>query len=361
MQNAPEDVFFGTINTMKKERSRTIATIAAVMPAVVSVVLEKSATEIKSEFAATNKGHGQTLKIPPEKIDAQGMVQIGGGSGFVVDGSGIILTNKHVISESGARCLVQTSDGKTYDAEILARDPVDDVAILRIRPEKKLPTVALGDSNRVVLGQTVLAIGNALGLFKNTVSQGIISGLSRAVEAKEDENARAQELRGLIQTDAAINPGNSGGPLVDIFGRAVGINAAVVVGAQNISFAIPIKAAEKDLRDLKEHGRIRRPLLGVRYIVLNPDISAKMRIAADHGAYVKSDHPFEPAVVPGSPADRAKLKERDIILEWNGRKIVPEASLQDFLDNCEVGDTVKLKVLRGNKELQVDVTLAERK
>ncbi len=331
------------------------------MPAVVSVILEKSAADIKGDFASDRKGKKGALNIPPEKIDAHGMVQVGGGSGFVVDESGIILTNKHVISESGAKCFVQTSDGATYAAEVLARDPVDDVAILRIKPKGRLPVVALGDSDEAVLGQTVLAIGNALGIFKNTVSLGIISGLSRAVEAKEEENSRAQELRGLIQTDAAINPGNSGGPLVDIFGRAIGINAAVVVGAQNISFAIPIKAAEKDLFDLKKHGRIRRPLLGIRYLILNHDLSEKMRLPISYGAYVTSEHPFEPAVVPKSPADQAKIKERDVVLEWNGKKIGPETTLQDFLDDCEVGETVKLKVWRGGKEFETRVTLAERK
>ncbi len=331
------------------------------MPAVVSIIMQKDVTAVRAELASSRKGKKDIWKIPPEKVDARGMVQIGGGSGFVVDESGVILTNKHVISEDGAECVVQTSDGETYGAEILARDPVDDVAILRIKPKKKLPVVPLGDSEHVVLGQTVLAIGNALGLFKNTVSLGIISGLSRSVEAKEEENSRAQELRGLIQTDAAINPGNSGGPLVDIFGRAVGINAAVVVGAQNISFAIPIKAAEKDLADLKKHGRILRPLLGLHYLVLNQDLAEKMGLASPYGAYVVSEHPFEPAVVPQSPADKAGLKEKDIILEWNGTKIGPEAAIQDFLDDCEVGETVKLKVLRGKKEVQAQVTLSERK
>ncbi len=331
------------------------------MPAVVSIIMQKNITAIRAELTATRKGKKEGWKIPPDKVDARGMVQIGGGSGFIVDENGIILTNKHVVSESGAECVVQTNDGDTYGAEILARDPVDDVAILRIKPKNKLPVVPLGDSTNVVLGQTVLAIGNALGLFKNTVSLGIISGLSRSIEAREDTGSRAQELRGLIQTDAAINPGNSGGPLVDIFGRAVGINAAIVVGAQNISFAIPIKAAEKDLADLKKYGRIIRPLLGLHYLVLNQDLAAKMGLPSPYGAYIISEHSFEPAIVPQSPADKAGLKEKDIILEWNGIKIGPEGSIQDFLDECEVGETVKLKVLRGKKEVQAQVTLSERK
>ena len=140
------------------------------------------------------------------------------------------------------------------------------------RSKQSLPTVRLGTSHNLQLGQTVIAFGNALGIFKNTVSSGIISGLSRAVSAQEDPLSPPQEMRGLIQTDAAINPGNSGGPLVDLFGCAIGINAAVVSGAQNIGFAIPISAAERDISDLDRYGKIQRPLLGIRYLTLNTKI-----------------------------------------------------------------------------------------
>ncbi len=331
------------------------------MPAVVSIVLSKSLAELKKEAPASVKNKPNVFQIPPDKIDARGMVQVGGGSGFIVDENGIVLTNKHVIAESNVNYTVFLNDDKNYEAEVLARDPINDVAILKIKSDKKLPTVELGDSDRVELGQTVLAIGNALGLFKNTVSMGIISGLSRSVQAKSDDKAPVQELRGLIQTDAAINPGNSGGPLVDIRGRAIGINAAVVVGAQNISFAIPIKAAEKDLSDLKKYGRIRRPLLGLRYLILNRDLSEKMGLPAEYGAYVTRQNSGETAVIPQSPADKAGIFEQDIVLEWNGEKISPDTALQDFLDDCEVGEEVKLKILRAGQEREVKVKLTERK
>ena len=331
------------------------------MPAVVSIVLSKSLAELKKEAPASVKNKPNVFQIPPDKIDARGMVQVGGGSGFIVDENGIVLTNKHVIAESNVNYTVFLNDDKNYEAEVLARDPINDVAILKIKSDKKLPTVELGDSDRVELGQTVLAIGNALGLFKNTVSMGIISGLSRSVQAKSDDKAPVQELRGLIQTDAAINPGNSGGPLVDIRGRAIGINAAVVVGAQTISFAIPIKAAEKDLSDLKKYGRIRRPLLGLRYLILNRDLSEKMGLPAEYGAYVTRQNSGETAVIPQSPADKAGIFEQDIVLEWNGEKISPDTALQDFLDDCEVGEEVKLKILRAGQEREVKVKLTERK
>lgn len=335
------------------------------MPAVVSIVLSKSLEELKKEIPASAKNpkNGKNpLRIPSDKINAHGMVQVGGGSGFIVDEKGIILTNKHVIAESGVSYTVFLDNDESYDAEVLARDPINDVAILKINlPVGGLPVVELGDSDKVELGETVLAIGNALGIFKNTVSKGIISGLSRSVQAKSDPKAPLQELRGLIQTDAAINPGNSGGPLVDVCGRAIGINAAVIVGAQNISFAIPIKAAEKDLADLKKYGRIRRPLLGLRYLILNRDLSEKMGLPSEYGAYVTRQNSSEIPVIPGSPAEKAGILEHDIILEWDGKKITPESALQDFLDDCEVGDEVTLKVLRAGKERNFKIKLSERK
>lgn len=344
--------------------SQVIGTIKKVIPAVVSIIISKSLKELQKELPQLYPQISPDLlpfNIPPDKIDAHGMVQVGGGSGFVVDESGIILTNKHVIAEPHAEYTVITNNNEHYNAEIVARDPINDIAILRIHPKRKLPVVELGDSDHLELGQTALAIGNALGIFKNTVSMGIVSGLSRAISAQAEPDAPPQEMRGLIQTDAAINPGNSGGPLVDIAGRAIGVNAAIVFGAQNIGFAIPIKSAERDLGDLKKYGRIRRPLLGLRYLILNRDIQEKLKLPVDYGALVVKEHPLDYAVVPKSPADKAGILEKDIILEWDGEKITSEKSVQDFLENCNVGESVKLKVLRNKKELEVKVALVERK
>ncbi|MFA5084176.1 MAG: trypsin-like peptidase domain-containing protein, partial [Candidatus Paceibacterota bacterium] len=242
-------------------------------------------------------------------------------------------------------------------AEILARDPNNDVAILKIEPPAEgLTTVSLGDSGEIELGQTVMAIGNALGLFKNTVSSGIVSGLSRSIAAQADVNS-FQELRGLIQTDAAINPGNSGGPLVDIFGNAIGINVAVVFGAENIGFAIPINAAKRALIDLKKYGRIRRPFLGIRYLTIDPNLKEKLKLPVDYGALIASE---EHAIVPKSPADLAGLQEKDILLEINGEKITTDKPIQDFLENLAVNETIKLRILRNEKEIDIKMTLAER-
>jgi len=349
---------------MRKEKSRIIKTIKNVMPAVVSIIISKSLKEVKKELNEIKKQEKNLpgpFEIPPDKVDAHGMVQVGGGSGFIVDTLGIILTNKHVIAEPNSSYTVITNDDQEYEAELLARDPVNDVAILKIKPENKLPIVALGNSDQLELGQTVLAIGNALGIFKNTVSMGIISGLSRSINAQADPTSPPQEMRGLIQTDAAINPGNSGGPLTDIFGRAVGINAAVVFGAQNINFAIPINAAKRDLHDLKKYGRIRRPLLGLRYIIIDKKLQEKLKLPVDYGAYVTKEHPFDAAVIPNSPADKAGILEKDIILTWNNEKISIEKNIQDYLENCNVGESIILKILRQDKEIEVKITLAERK
>ena len=288
-------------------------------------------------------------------------IQIGGGSGAIVDPSGIILTNKHVVYEQDADYTVITNDDKHYSAKVLARDPINDIAILKIDAEN-LPAVELGDSSNLQLGQTVIAIGNALGEFTNTVSMGVISGLSRYITAQASLAGHSEELRGLIQTDAAINPGNSGGPLVNLAGQVVGISSATVMGAENIGFAIPIAAAKQDLADLKKHGRIIKASLGVRYVTLSKAIQEKNNLAVDCGAWVvKEPIPGDQAVVPGSPADRAGIKENDILLEFDGRPIDKQNTLQDLVEKCGVAKKVKIKLLRGKDELVVKTELSERK
>lgn len=348
---------------MGNESATIVKIVRKVMPSVVSIVLTKRLDALEREYAEQHarQKNLHPLRIPPEKIDARGMVEVGGGSGFVVDKSGIILTNRHVIEESDVEYTVIADDNERYTAELLARDPVDDVAILKIHPKKKLPTADLGDSNDISLGQTVIAFGNALGIFRNTVSRGIISGLLRSVSAQSDARAAFQEMRGLIQTDAAINPGNSGGPLVDLKGRVIGINAAVVAGAENIGFTIPINAARRDLLDVKRYGRIRRPLLGIRYLTITPDLKEKMNLPVSYGALVTREFPKDYAIAPGSPAEKAGIREDDIVLSWNGEKIGPEKTIQDFLETCNVNDAIMLAVLRDDDTIEVQVTLSERK
>lgn len=346
---------------------RIIKTIKKVMPSLVTIVIKKSLEDLKDDLKAEQANSRKVLdridifSIPKEKVDSRGMVQIDGGSGFIADKHGIVLTNKHVISDLEAEYTIITNNNEEYRAELLARDPIDDIAILKVDTKKKLPSLSYTDSSSVKLGQTVLAFGNALGIFQNTVSSGIISGLSRSIVAKTDPHGPAQEMRGLIQTDAAINPGNSGGPLTDIYGRVIGINAAIVSDAENIGLAIPINAAVRDLKDIRKHGKIRRPFLGLHYLMLNKDLAQKLHLAVSHGAIVMRESPREKAIITKSPAHKAGIEENDIILEWNGNTVGPEKTILDFLESQSVGDEVKIKILREDKQMELTLALGERK
>ena len=341
-------------------------TIAGAAPAIVTILISKNAKAVRADLSAemlmmpAEARERGAPDIPDDAIDAHGMVKIGSGSGFFVDPTGIILTNKHVIADPAATYAVITNDDERHEAEVLARDPMDDVAILKIKGTN-MPVLELGDSDHVELGQPVLAIGNALGMFKNTVSSGIVSGLARAIQAAPDPKAGMQEMRGLIQTDTAINPGNSGGPLFDTSSRVIGINAAIVFGAQNLSFSIPINAAKRDLEDVRKHGRIRRPLLGIRYLVIDDVLQGKKKLPVDHGALVGSAGPLAPGVLPDSPAHKAGVKDGDIVIACDGITIENGKVPQDFLENKEVGEILVLTVLRGTKTLEIPVTLGERK
>lgn len=341
--------------------------IKRVMPAVVSIVvaqaLEEVEKEIPPEVLPFLPFEHSKLKIPDEYLDAHGMVKIGGGSGFLVESSGVVLTNKHVVTGSHVAYTVLTDDNKRFPARVLALDPMDDIAILKIDPPagKSFPVLPLGDSSKLALGDEVLAFGNPLGMFKNTVSKGIISGLARSIIAAPDPKKPKQEMRGLIQTDAAINPGNSGGPLVDMKGRVIGVNAAIVSNAQSLGFAIPVNAAKRDVLDLKQHGRIKRPLIGFRYLTIDSEMKEKMKLPVEYGALIVGRLPAKRAVTPGSPADKAGLREKDIILEIGGKKLTPEWTVLDVLESKEVGDMVEMKVLRGTVTFETRVKLAERK
>ena len=353
------------------DEKHVIKIIEKTMPAVVSIVIAKRLEDLEREMPKEHypfipgnpngkKERDDQIKMLDSMADEHHMVEIGGGSGCIVDPTGIILTNKHVVDDARAEYTVILNDGRRCNGTILSRDPVQDIALLKIDADK-LSFLKLGDALTLKLGQSVIAIGNALGIFKNTVSLGIISGLSRSITAQAEPDAPPQEMRGLIQTDAAINPGNSGGPLVDGDGRIVGVNAAIVSGAQSIGFAIPINAARRDLRDLKEYGRIRRPLLGLRYLMVDETLQKKMDLPVNYGAFVIRESEHDAAVIPDSPAAKAGLVEKDIVLTLNGARLDADHPIQDLLENLNVGDIVALRVLRDGKEIGVNVTLEERK
>lgn len=285
--------------------------------------------------------------------------EIGGGSGFIVTSDGYIVTNKHVVSDTKAEYTVLTNDGKKYDATVVARHPVLDVAIVKIKASG-LSTLPLGDSDAVKLGQTAIAIGNALGEFRNTVSVGVVSGLARSVTAVDGSGDRIETIDNVIQTDAAINPGNSGGPLLDIGGNVIGMNTAMVSGAQSIGFAIPINAIKKSI-DAVIHGKtLKAAYLGVRYISLNEEIAKQYNISQTQGALIKgSDQSF--AVEPNSPAASAGIREGDVIVSFDGKKIDADTSLSYLISQKSPGDSVTLEIVRNGKTISVQVELGERK
>ncbi len=354
------------------QKSPTVQVVKKTSPAVVSIIISKDLPKIRKYYVQPFDEFFGPYGPPITKYRQEGKqkVKIGGGSGFFVSPEGIILTNRHVIVSPDVEYTIVTADEKEYQAEILARDPVNDVAIIKIKNAKgrKFPILELGDSTKAELGQEVIAIGNALGAFRNTVSTGVVSGLSRFITAHDGVSGQMASLRGLIQTDAAINPGNSGGPLVGLDSKVIAINAAIVLGAQNIGFAIPINNAKKDLADIKKYGRIIQPFLGVRYILINKALKDSfaqrlhLRLPVDHGALViREPGVGDPAVVPNSPAAKAGLTEHDIILEFNKVKITEKNPLQELIYKAKPGDVIEIKILRGDKVGTTTVKLEEKK
>lgn len=299
-----------------------------------------------------------TSKTTRRGFFGQSVQASGAGTGIVVSSDGLILTNKHVVDDAAASYSVVMSDGKEYGgATVVSRDSVNDIAFLRIKASG-LPEAKLGDSGSVKVGQRVVAIGNALGEFQNTVTEGIISGLSRRVVAGDGQNA--EQLQNVFQTDAAINPGNSGGPLVNLEGQVIGINTAVAgQEAQNVGFAIPINEAKPLIASVKEKGRIVRPYLGVQYVPLTRDIATANDLKVFEGVWLVGDDSGASAVLADSPAAKAGLKDGDVITKVANDKITATTSLQSLVAKHKPGDKVELTVVRDNKPEKITVTLGE--
>lgn len=279
-----------------------------------------------------------------------------GGTGFIITSDGLIVTNKHVASDANGKYTVFLADGRDFPATVVDQDPLNDLAILKIEANS-LPTVELGDSKAVKTGQWVVAIGNALGEFSNSLTVGVISAKERKITASS--GGIPEELSDLIQTDAAINPGNSGGPLVNLKGQVIGINTAVAGGdAQNIGFAIPIDLAKKAIDSVKATGEIKRPMLGIRYLPVTKELAQVNQLSVDYGIWVlRGESRADVAVIPGSPADKAGIRENDIILDINGAKLDENNSLIDRLSDYEPNDEVTLTVLREGQQQKIKVKL----
>lgn len=351
MTTGEED--FAVINAVEKSS-----------PAVVSVIVTKDVPRFDSyfvdPFAKDPFFSPFGFKSAPQKEAETEKREIGGGTGFILSEDGYIITNRHVVEDDDAEYSIITNEGEKYDAVILARDTVLDIAVIKV-DATDLATIKLGDSDELKAGQTVIAIGNSLGEFRNTASKGIISGLKRNISAG-DGRGQSEILEEVIQTDAAINPGNSGGPIVDLKGNVVGVNVAMAQGAENIGFAIPINNVKRIYQSVKSTGRIVRPYMGVRYMVINKELQEVNSLKFDHGAIiVRGDRRGELAIIPGSPADKAGLVEGDIILEIDGEKIEKESDLSRIVRNKNVDDEVTLNVWRNDNEKIVTVVLEEAK
>ena len=295
---------------------------------------------------------------------ARSVDQQSAGTGIIISKDGYIVTNRHVIPSGANTVSVTLADGtKLTNVEVVGRTADSDtldVAFLKVKDAKgkTLTPAKLGDSSSVQVGDKVVAIGNALGQFQNTVTSGIISGFGRSVQAGDESGSDSENLQNLFQTDAAINPGNSGGPLVNINGEVIGLNTAVAgENAQNIGFAIPINDIQGLIKSVLSTGKLQRPYLGVRYVTLTDDYAYQLNLTIKRGAYIMPSQDGQPSIVPGSPAEKAGLKEKDIITKVDGTVINENNSLISLVSRKAVGDSVKLTVVRDGKEQTVVVKL----
>ena len=285
-----------------------------------------------------------------------GQVSQAAGTGFIISSDGYIATNKHVVANA-TKIGVILDDGSTYeDVELIGTDPINDFAIIKIKDVKDLTPIKIGDSKTTNIGQQVVAIGNALGTYQNSVTSGIISGKGRSLTASDSSRTTYETLSDMIQTDAAINGGNSGGPLVNAAGEVIGINTAYASQGNNVGFAIPINSVKGIMAGVLKDGKFERAVLGVRYQTITPLIAKEKKLDVTAGAYVKGSNNAS-AVIKGSAGDKAGIKDGDIITAVNGTKIGAAGSLGSLIGEYAVGDTVKLEVYRDKKYIELQVKL----
>jgi len=331
------------------EDSAVVDVVKKASPAVVSIIISRDVGS-----SAQFDPFGFFGSIPSGQPNIQ---EVGAGSGFFISKDGMILTNKHVAADEKSTYKVITSDGTQYDAKVLARDPVNDIALMKIEIQNA-PVLELADSSDLQIGSRVIAIGNSLGEYQNTVTTGVISGIGRSITA--GDGSASEELSGVIQTDAAINPGNSGGPLLNISGQVIGMNTAIDSQGQLVGFAIQANDARWAIDSYKRLGKIVRPYLGIRYVLVNKVMAQDKNLGRDYGALVLAGDKGEPAVIAGGPADSAGVKEGDIILSINGNKVDQSHSIISILRSVNPGDVVSLIVFRDGKEMTLSLKVGER-
>ena len=335
-----------TTQTILKEENVVIDVAEKVSPSVVTVGINKTQLFRQADpFDFFGSPFGNRGQVQQRKIEQDI------GTGFVISADGLIATNKHVVSDTDAKYRVVTKDNKTFEVQRIFRDPTNDLAILKIEASGLTPA-QLGDSDKLKVGQFVMAIGTALGEFRHTVTTGVVSGLGRGITAGGPFGGEAEQLDNVIQTDAAINPGNSGGPLLNSAGQVIGVNTAVSAEGQNIGFAIPINVIKEAIENFNKTGQFSRPYVGVQYQMIDQRTAIMNDVPA--GAYIQD-------VVADSPAEKAGLQADDIITKFDGKKLDDTNTLAKAIAGKKVGDQVEVEYWREGETKTVRVTLEEAK
>lgn len=321
-------------NATITDEESTIANVAEkVSPSVVSIMTE---TQSRSFYGPTTSA--------------------GAGTGVIISEDGYVMTNNHVV-ESVANIAVVDNNGQQYtDVEFIGRDPLNDIAFLKITSDTKFKPATLGNSSTIRIGQQVIAIGNALGQYSHSVTSGIVSGVGRPIQAAASDGT-TESLTDLIQTDASINPGNSGGPLVNAAGQVIGINTAIVEDANGIGFAIPINSTKGVLAGVLQTGKVSRSYLGINFIPITPAVANQYKLDRKEGAYVFAEG--RSAIASGSPASKSDLRQGDIITKINDESLGKQGSLSSVIGQYRPNDTVTVTYVRDGQERTTTITLGE--
>jgi serine protease Do len=330
-----------------EDRNFVVDVVNKVKPAVVQI---NTARTVRAEVPEIYRDpffrrfFGRQVPTQPQERVVRGV-----GSGFVISSSGQILTNAHVVNNADT-VEVSFSDGRTLEGKVMGQDPITDIAVVQV-PANNLPTVELGNSDAVQPGQWAIAIGNPLGLGE-TVTVGVVSGTDRSASALGVSDRRI----GFIQTDAAINPGNSGGPLLNARGEVIGVNTAIISGAQGLGFAIPIAQAQRIAQQLITEGKVEHPYLGIQMVRITPELkqqinnlpNKELRVDANQGILIVR-------VVPGSPADTAGVRSGDVIQEINNQPVTTTDEVQQIVEKSGIGSTLQLELQRNGRTVQTAV------
>jgi len=340
-----------------------IRTVDRTAPAVASVIISRNLPVLQRYYedvpVDSFLGRPFNLQVPRLREQGTELREVGGGTAFFVSADGLLLTNRHVVEDDRAEYTVLLNDGRRLKATIVGRDPITDIALLKVEGTG-FPVLPLAPTNELQLGQTVIAIGNALAEFRNTVSVGVVSGLQRSIIAGGLMSGEVERLNRIIQTDAAINAGNSGGPLLDSKGYVIGMSTAVASDAQNVGFAIPVGDLRRVLTSYEKEGRIVRPYIGVRYVAITPELAESKKLPVQEGMLVSGgETPDTVGIIPGSPAEKAGLKDGDIIVAIDGQALNEDLTIGDVIQTKLPGDRISLTILRAGKEQTIPLTLEE--